>query len=103
MTSACRAAIRRDRVSPPRGFGSKLPVVRRWASQRITEDTDTPKRPTAARRLIPASTAASVRHLESIDSALLISPLRHLPRGAESQKRIALEIPEPIQTEKSPL
>ena len=68
MTSACRASIRRDRVSPPCGFGAKLPVARLCASQRITDDTDTPKRPAAARRLIPTSTAANARLLKSIDS-----------------------------------
>ena len=79
MTSVCRASIRRDRMSPPRGFGSKLPIARCCASQRITDDTDTPKRPAAARRLIPASTAANARFLKSIGNALPISLPRYLP------------------------
>ena len=72
MTTACRASILRDRVSPPYAFGAKPPVSRRAASQRITEDTDTPKRPAAARRLIPPSTAASARALKSMESGLPI-------------------------------
>ena len=72
MTSACRASMRRERMSPPCGFGAKLPVARRAASQRITEDTDTPKRAAAARRLIPLSTAASARARRSTDSGLPI-------------------------------
>jgi putative transposase len=80
MTSACRASIRRDRMSPPCGFGAKLPVDRRCASQRITDDTDTPNRPAAARRLILASTAASARLLKSIASGSPIFLPRYLPR-----------------------
>jgi hypothetical protein len=80
ITSACRASIRRDRMSPPCGFGSKLPVARRCASQRITDATDTPNRPAAARRLIPASTAANARLLKSIDSGFPISLPRCLHR-----------------------
>ncbi len=93
MTSACRASIRRDRVSPPCGFGAKLPVARLCASQRITDDTDTPKRPAAARRLIPASTAANARLLKSIDSGLPIS-LPPIPAsGTGNQNHAALGIP----------
>ena len=73
MTSACRASIRRDRMSPPCGFGAKPPVARRDASQRITEDTETPNRLAEARRLIPASTAANARTLKSIANGLPIS------------------------------
>lgn len=98
MTSACRASIRRDRMSPPCGFGSKLPVARRCASQRITDDTDTPKRPAAARQLIPASTAANARFLKSIASGLPISP--PMPAsGTESQNRTVLGIPLAIHNE----
>jgi hypothetical protein len=72
MTTPRCASIRRDRVSPPCGFGAKLPVERRAASQRITDEIDTPNRPAAARRLIPPSTAASARALKSINSGLPI-------------------------------
>lgn len=57
-------------MSPSYGFGAKLPVACLSASQRITDDTDTVERPTAPRRLIPASTSASDCLLESIDSRL---------------------------------
>ena len=80
MTSPCRASILRDRMSPPCGFGLKLPVARRCASHRITDETDTPKRPAAARRLIPPSTAAIARPLKSTDNGLPISPPRSLHR-----------------------
>lgn len=40
-TSPRRSSMRRERVSPPRGFGSKLPVALREASRRTTEDTET--------------------------------------------------------------
>jgi hypothetical protein len=72
MTSACRASMRRDRVSPPCAFGAKLPVVRRWASHRMTEEIETPKRRAAHRRLTPASTADNARALKSIDRGLPI-------------------------------
>lgn len=103
MTSACRASIRRDRISPPCGFGAKPPVSRRCASQRITDDTDTPKRPAAARRLIPASTAASARALKSIDSGLPISLPPISASGAENQNHAALGIPSAIHNERAPL
>lgn len=85
-------------MSPPCGFGSKLPVARRCASQRITDDTDTPKRPAAARQLIPASPAANARFLKSIASGLPISP--PMPAsGTESQNRTVLGIPLAIHNE----
>ena len=96
-------SIPRDRVSPPCGFGAKLPVSRLCASQRITDEIETPKRPAADRRLIPASTAANARLLKSIDSGLPIS-LPPIPAsGTESQNRAALGIPSMIQNERAPL
>lgn len=76
-------------MSPPCGFGSKLPVARRDASQRITEDTDTPNRLAAARRLDPASTAASARDRISMDSGLPIS----LPPDLLLEQRIRTPAP----------
>jgi hypothetical protein len=70
------ASIRRDRVSPVWGFGSKLPVARLCASQWITGDTDTPNQPVASRRLIPASTAPKGGFLKSIACDLTILPHR---------------------------
>lgn len=73
MTSSPRASIRCERVSPPCAFGAKQPVARRVASHRMTDETPTPKRLAAARRLIPASTAAKARARRSMESGLPIS------------------------------
>jgi len=73
ITSAHRASIRCERVSPPWALGAKLPVARRAATQRMTDDTPTPKRFAAARRLMPASTAAKARVRRSMESGLPIS------------------------------
>jgi hypothetical protein len=70
------ASIRRDRVSPAWGFGSKLPVARLCGSQRITGDTDTPNQPVASRGLIPASIAAKGGFLQSIAGGSPITPHR---------------------------
>ncbi len=72
ITSPPRASMRRERMSPPCVFGAKPPVARRAASQRMTDDTETPKRPAAARRLMPVSTAAKARARRPIESGLPI-------------------------------
>jgi hypothetical protein len=86
------------RLDPPRP-GVPALRLRREAPRRpplriptITDDTDTPKRPAAARRFIPASTAANARLLKSIDSGLPIS-LPPIPAsGTENQNQAALGI-----------
>ena len=86
-------ACSRCLTSPPCGFGAKRPVPRRALSHRITDDTDTPKRPSAARRLMPRSTAASARPLKSIAGDPPIPPPRYLPREQRIQTRADLQIP----------
>ncbi len=97
MTTARCASIRRDRMSPPCGFGAKPPVPRRAASQRITDDTDTPKRPAAERRLMPPSTAASALALKSIESGLPIPPPRYPPQEQRIRPGPTWESPTAIQ------
>src|SRR4051812_39239066 len=62
------ASIRCERVSPPRGLASTLPVVLTASTQRTALAADTPSRLAAARRDIPAETAATRRERRSMDS-----------------------------------
>ena len=103
MISARRSSRPLERVSPPCGFGSKLPVLRRDASQRITEDTDTPKRPAAARRLDPASTAASARDRISMDSGFPIFLPPELPLEQRIRTPASAESPSAIHSGREPL
>ena len=61
---------------------------------RITEETDTQKRPAAARRLMPPSTAASARPLKSMESGLPIPSPRYLHREDEIRLRQPWEFPQ---------
>ena len=77
------------RLDPTRPHVAAL-RLRRTTSQRITDDTETPKRPAAARRPMPPSTAASARALTSIESGLPIPPPRYPPQEQKIR-------PEPIR------
>jgi len=68
--SAARSSIRRERISPPRGFGAMSPVSRCCARQRTAVEGATPNRSAAARQLDPLSTAAKSRVRKSIERAI---------------------------------
>ena len=87
-------------MSPPCFRGENVPVRRRAASQRITDEIDTPKRRAAARRLIPSSTAESARALKSIESDFPIIAVPFSVTTTMNQLTAALGIPNRDSTRK---
>ena len=73
--SAARSSIRRERISPPRGFGAMSPASRCCTRQRTAVDGATPNRSAAARQLDCLSTAAKSRARRSIERTIHVGLL----------------------------